>query len=239
MGTWRQYTISNKYTVIPYPDGTNPETICAAFVNPLTTLYFAHVAKTKGHKAIIHGAAASALGKMIVKHSKKIGLTLINLVRREDQAEILTSLGAEIIINTSDKDWQEQLRELAKTHEATAYFDPIAGETTGQVLDVMPADSTAYVYGGLSGKPVTYSPLGFIFGQKTISYAWLPVWMKSVSEEERKEAVGTVIQDLVSGGEVFGCKVYESFPLSKFAEAIESSTKNATEGKTIFKPNEE
>ena len=33
---------------------------------------------------------------------------------------------------------------------ATVYFDAIAGEITGKILEVMPNGSTVYVYGGLS-----------------------------------------------------------------------------------------
>jgi NADPH:quinone reductase len=202
-------------------------------------LCIAHYAKTKGHKAIVHGAAASALGKMLVKHAKAVGLPLINLVRREEQVKILSDIGAEHIVNTSDENWQSQLKLLVDAHEATAYFDPIAGETTGLVLDVLPADSTAYVYGGLSGKPVTYSPLGFIFGQKTISYLWIGPWMGTLSDEERKGVIGTIVQDLATGGAIFGSDIYKTFPLSKFTEAIQSSLDNASEGKTVFKPHDE
>jgi NADPH2:quinone reductase len=239
MGTWRQYSIANKNAVIPFPDGTDAEKVCATFVNPITVLCIAHYAKNKGHKAIIHGAAASALGKMLVKHAKQIGLPLINLVRRDEQVTMLKDIGAEIVINTSDADWQDQLKEHVKTHEATGYFDPIGGDFTGQVLDCLAPDSTAYVYGGLSGKPVTYSPLGLIFGQKTISYLWIGPWMKSLTEEERGGVVGTIIQDLCTGGEIFGSAIAKRFPLSKFADAIKSASDNASDGKTIFTPQEE
>ena len=48
---------------IPFPDTVEYNDICATFVNPLTVCGFIDTAHKQGHKAIIHSAAASALGK--------------------------------------------------------------------------------------------------------------------------------------------------------------------------------
>ena len=123
--------------------------------------------------------------------------------------------------------------------EPTIFFDAIGGDITGQVLDCMPFKSTAYVYGLLSNKPISYSPGKMIHFEKTISYFWLGPWLTKISLEEKIKWISEVIEDINSGGEIFGSKVYQTFPLSKFEEALKAAVEHASEGKILFKPQEE
>lgn len=58
-------------------------------------------AKRRNINSIIHTAAASALGRMLNKICKTEGITLLNIVRREEHANILKSEGAEHVIVTT------------------------------------------------------------------------------------------------------------------------------------------
>lgn len=60
---------------------------------------------TAGKKGIIHTAAASALGRMLNKRCKSLGIPLLNIVRKEEHAELLKSEGAEHVIVTKG-DWK-------------------------------------------------------------------------------------------------------------------------------------
>jgi NADPH2:quinone reductase len=55
---------------------------------------------------MIHTAAASSLGKMLVKACIKNNIPLLNIVRREEQAEVLRKLGATDIIVTQGE-WEK------------------------------------------------------------------------------------------------------------------------------------
>ena len=41
-------------------------------------------------------------------------ITLVNLVRRKEQAQILEALGEKHIVDTSEKDWEARLSELIR-----------------------------------------------------------------------------------------------------------------------------
>lgn len=62
-----------------------PQDAASSFVNPLTALYMVDVAKRGQHKAVIHTAAASSLGKMLLRLCLKEGVPIICVVRREEQ----------------------------------------------------------------------------------------------------------------------------------------------------------
>jgi len=47
--------------------------------------------KTPHKRGIIHTAGASALGRMLSKYCKTLGIPLLNIVRKEEQAALLKS----------------------------------------------------------------------------------------------------------------------------------------------------
>ena len=64
-------------TPMPTPKGD----AASCFVNPLTALAMVETMRLEGHTALVHTAAASNLGQMLVKICVKDGVDLVNIVR--------------------------------------------------------------------------------------------------------------------------------------------------------------
>lgn len=88
-GMYAQYRLVRADACIALPDNVTAEQGAAAFVNPLTALGFVETARREGHSAIIHTAAASNLGQMLVRICQEDGIPLVNIVRSEAQVAIL------------------------------------------------------------------------------------------------------------------------------------------------------
>ena len=154
-------------------EGTSPSEAASSFVNPLTVLSFLETMKMENHTALVHTAAASNLGQMLVKICKDDGIPLVNIVRKSEQVELLKSLGAEHVCSTSDPDFMDTLVSALVETGATLGFDATGGgnngELPGQILSAMEiaANKTAkeysrygsdtykqvYIYGGLDQSP--------------------------------------------------------------------------------------
>ena len=154
-------------------EGTTSSEAASSFVNPLTALSFIETMKLENHTAIVHTAAASNLGQMLVKICKDDGVPLVNIVRKAEHVELLKSLGAEHVCNTSDENFMDDLVSALVTTGATLGFDATGGgnngELPGQILSAMEiaANKTAkeysrygsdtykqvYIYGGLDQSP--------------------------------------------------------------------------------------
>ena len=94
--------------------------------------------KNEGHSAIVHTAAASNLGQMLVKICAKDGIPLVNIVRSDAQVEILKGIGATHIVNSSADDFIDQLVAAIVATGATIGFDAIGGgKLSGQILSAM------------------------------------------------------------------------------------------------------
>ena len=102
----------------------------SAFVNPMTALGFAETARIEGHEAIVHAAAASNLGRMLVRICAEDGLALVNIVRREEQAALLKGEGATHVVNSSADSYMDDLVGAIDATGAFLGFDPIGGGQT-------------------------------------------------------------------------------------------------------------
>ena len=128
---YSQYCIADATMCMPLGD-ISSEDGASAFVNPMTALGFVETAKMEGQGAIIHTAAASNLGQMLVKICQEDDIPLVNIVRKAEHVELLSGLGATHIVNSSDEDFMDQLRSAIDATGAYFGFDPIGG---GQMVD--------------------------------------------------------------------------------------------------------
>ena len=127
--SYAEYAIADAAMCLPLGDHTAEEG-ASSFVNPMTALGFAENARMEGQRAIIHAAAASNLGQMLVKICQADGIELVNIVRSQAQVDLLKGIGAKHVVNSSDDDYMKQLRNAIDETDAFFGFDPIGGGTT-------------------------------------------------------------------------------------------------------------
>ena len=87
------------------------------------------------HRALVNNAAASSLGKMLVRLAKSRGIPLINIVRKDDQADALKALGAVYVLNSNSENFAEELKALAAELNATLILDAVGGSQSALLLD--------------------------------------------------------------------------------------------------------
>ena len=73
---YSQYRCVPAASCLVMQDGTTPAEAASSFVNPLTALAFVETMKMENHTALVHTAAASNLGQMLVKICKSDGIPL-------------------------------------------------------------------------------------------------------------------------------------------------------------------
>ena len=154
-------------------EGTSPKEAASSFVNPLTALGFTETMKMENHTAMIHTAAASNLGQMLVKICKADDIPLVNIVRKEEHVDLLKNLGAEYVCNMSEDSFMADLIAAIDATGATLGFDATGGgnegKLAGQILSAMEISANkkaseysrygsdtykqVYIYGGLDPTP--------------------------------------------------------------------------------------
>jgi NADPH:quinone reductase-like Zn-dependent oxidoreductase len=157
---YTQYRTLKTGQCLALPEGTRPAEGASWFVNPLTALGMVETMRSEGHRALVHSAAASNLGQMLAKLCLEEGIPLVNVVRRPEQAELLRSLGAHHVVDSSASSFEEDLLAALTETKATLAFDTIGGgRLAGQILAAMEqaqnADAKEYSrYGSTTHKQV-------------------------------------------------------------------------------------
>ena len=156
------------------PEGTTAAEGASCFVNPLTALSMVETMRREHHTALVHTAAASNLGQMLLKICQKDNVGLVNIVRKPEQEALLKSLGAKHVCNATAPSFMEDLTQALVETGATLAFDATGGgKLAGQILTAMEAalNRTAkeysrygsathkqvYIYGGLDTGPTEFN----------------------------------------------------------------------------------
>lgn len=211
-------------------DGTTAKQAAASCVNPLTVLGMIATMEMEGHTAMINTAAASKLGQMLVKACKDDGIPLVSIVRKPEQVELLKSIGATHVCNSSLPTFEDDLVAAISETGATLAFDAIGGgDMPNQLLTAMEkallAKATGYsrygnttkkqvyIYGGLSMEPTT---LRRSYGMFWNVGGWLvtPI-LQQVGPEKLAQMKQRVADEI---GTTFKTEFYKEISLAQLIE---------------------
>jgi NADPH:quinone reductase-like Zn-dependent oxidoreductase len=177
-----QYRVVDAFMALALPDGMPARVGASSFVNPLTALGMVATMRRENHTALVHTAAASNLGQMLVRLCAEENVPLVNIVRKPEQEATLRSLGAQYVLNSSSPGFVSDLIEALVATSATLAFDATGGGSlASQILTAMEAASSrtateysrygstthkqVYIYGGLDRSPTVLTRnFGFAWG---------------------------------------------------------------------------
>jgi NADPH:quinone reductase-like Zn-dependent oxidoreductase len=232
-GTWAEYMLVPAAQVIPLSRSTDLEQAASMIVNPFSAWALMEMAAGHKARAVVQTAAASALGRMVVRLAASRGVETINIVRRAEQAEALRQAGAAHVLDSNDPDFDPRLRELCARLGATVAFEAVAGELTGRVLGAMPRGSRAIVYGALSQGACAVDPRSLIFEGKRVEGFWLADWLRQ-QNGLKKFLVARRVERML-GGEL-KTEVRARLPLEEAVEGIRQYAADMTAGKVLLVP---
>ncbi len=246
-----QYCVVSAAQCLVLPEGATAIEGASSFVNPMTALAMVETMRREGHTAIVHTAAASALGQMLQRLCNADGIALVNVVRRPEQATILRDLGAKHVVDTSSPTFESDLTEAIAATGATLAFDAIGGgRIGGQILSAMErallrstskyvrygtsTHKQLYVYGGLDTSPMQIvRDFGLTWGMG----GWL-VWpaLEKIGAAETERLKERVAAELTT---TFATRYAGELTLTELLEPkhIAEYAKRATGGKYLVRPN--
>jgi NADPH:quinone reductase-like Zn-dependent oxidoreductase len=237
---------------MPLPAGTTAADGASWFVNPLTALGMTETMRREGHKALVHTAAASNLGQMLNKICLKDGIGLVNIVRSQEQADLLKKIGARHVVDSSHPGFMDDLTGALADTGATIAFDAIGGgKLAGQILSAMEAaigktakaaysrygsnvHKQVYIYGSLDTRPVE---INRAFGMAWGVGGWLlfPFLMKigPVDGQKLRERVVSELKTTFASHYTKVVSLAEALELSNLAVYA----RRATGEKFLINPN--
>lgn len=180
-GMYAEYRCVKANMCLPLLPNHTAKDGASSFINPLTALSMLETMRLEGHTALVHTAAASNLGQMLNRICMADGVELVNIVRKEEQAELLRDMGAKYIVNSSSKDFMSELTDAIHATGATLAFDATGGGTlASSILSAMEAAAArtpgAYsIYGSIKHKQV-YLYGGLDTSETTLTRGYGMAW---------------------------------------------------------------
>jgi NADPH2:quinone reductase len=248
---YAQYRMTRVDQCLVLPEGTTAVEGASCFVNPLTVLGMVGTMRLEGHTALVHTAAASNLGQMLVKLCVNEDVPLVNVVRKREHVELLESLGATHVCDSSEPNFMAELIDALADTGATLGFDATGGgPLPGQLLTAMEVAASrdaggfnrygstthkqVYIYGGLDRNPTV---LNRSFGMAWGLGGWLlPYFLQRVGDEEAESLRQQVAAEITS---TFSSSYTEIVSLEEAIspEAVARYGLQATGEKFLINPN--
>jgi NADPH2:quinone reductase len=247
---YAEYRVLKASQCLLMNEGVSARQGASCFVNPLTALGMVATMREEGHSALLHTAAASNLGQMLVKICLKDQVSLVNVVRKAENVELLKSLGAQHVLNSSDDDFMESLIAALTQTNATIGFDATGGgKLAGLILTGMEAAQAAkmgefsrygstqhkqlYIYGGLDRSPTTFN--------RSFGMAWgLGGWLLTPFLQKIGPAAAQVLRQRVADeiNTTFASHYTQTVSLPEMLskENIEIYARQATREKFLVTP---
>ncbi len=247
---YSEYRAARTSQCLAFAEGTEPAECASWFVNPLTALGMVGTMRMEGHTALVHTAAASNLGQMLNKLCIQDGVSLVNVVRRPEQEDLLRGIGAKHVVDSSAETFKADLVAALSETGATLAFDATGGgKLASQILACMEVAQNAtakdynrygstthkqvYIYGGLDRST---TELNRNFGMAWGIGGWLltPFLQKIGFEEVEKlrQRVASEIKTTFASGYTKQVSLAEALQL----DAIATYGRQATGEKYLVAP---
>lgn len=234
-GTWAEFAISTPRLCVLLSGKLADEDAVNLMSNAATAIGLMDMLRRNGCSTAIMTAAASEVGRMMNTIASEYHVTLINVVRSQDQISVLHQIGAKHILDMTVDGFADQLKHLAHNLNTRAAIDLIAGGMPNLLMEVMPARSMILILGRLSGELIAFDGIKQLVGKQHI--------LRGFSINEwflQKNLIGQLLagmkaQKLLLSG--YKTQVQHRVSLSVAAQSLAELTRHTTKGKTLIYPN--
>lgn len=184
---------------------------------------------------IVQNGANSAVGKILIGLARERGIRTVNIVRRQELASMIGSLGGDAVVVDDGGDLAAKVRAAAKGEPVRLAIDCVGGQATRKLVDAVCDGGAVCVYGGLSGEDSAASTHALVFRGVTVTGFMLGRFLM-----QRNRAQITAIYDLLAQRIADGrlnVPVEKIYPIENISEALKHSEDYGRDGKILVAPN--
>jgi NADPH2:quinone reductase len=231
-GGYAYYVKANAQYCIPLPPSIDDRTATAIFVQGSTAqLMVSQLAGDLKGKTVLINAAAGGVGSILVQLAKMQGATVFGAAGNEEKLIVAGALGADHLINYSNPNWRDQIKNITKGKGVDVIFEMVGGDVYNESIKALVKGGHIIVYGCAGGVQGMIHPEWFVdenITQSGFNLAYFiqhktPLW---------QQALGVII-GLFEQGKL---RVEQSkiFRLEDAAEAHRQMEARKTTGKVVL-----
>jgi NADPH2:quinone reductase len=231
-GGYAEYVAAPAQHLIPIPNDMDFDEAAAI---PLQGLTAYHVLKTsgmlkEGESVLVH-AAAGGVGTYAVQMARLMGAgSVIATASTQEKLDLAKNLGADTLINYTEEDWPDQVREATGGKGADVILEMVGGDFIQKNLECLAAFGRMVVYGKAGGERGALEPVDLMLYNQVVAGFYLPRLMS------RPELISPSLEEVlgwVSGGDL-KLTIGARYSLEEAAEAHEALEGRQTTGKIVL-----
>ena len=168
-GTYAQYMEVPARWVLKDNSGLKPEELATLPMVMFTGVRAVKiVGEVKSGDKVLIQAGSSGTGSLQIQVAKALGAQVATTVRSDAKGEFARSLGADLVINTREADFVEQVMEWTGGRGVDVVIDNLGGNVLPKSIDATGALGIIVAVGFVAGTEVTFDIRNFFFGQKQL-----------------------------------------------------------------------
>jgi trans-2-enoyl-CoA reductase len=232
---WTQRRRIRAEDALPIPPDLDLAQAAMLRINPATALLLLedHVA-LKPDDWVIQDVANSAVGRHLIVLASARGIRTINVVRREDVAEELRALGADVVLSDG-LDLPERARAATGDGPIRLGIDAISGEACRRIADCLGEGAVMVNYGGLSGEDPAISRNALNARAVTLTGFNLGRGLAKRTTAQVRALYGELAAELREG--VLRAPVDATYPIEDIKPALAHAQRRGRHGKVLVLPN--
>jgi NADPH:quinone reductase-like Zn-dependent oxidoreductase len=232
---YADYTAIDADKLIVLGDSVDIHEAGAMPVTYFTAYHMLHnVVRAEVGKFALVYASTGGVGTALIQLAKAAGLKVIALDRKDEKVEQALKLGADYALNSTGE-WVEQVKEITDGKGVNYIFNPIAGDTAVQDLEVLATLGHIVVFGFLGGVGETNlqaEAIKHFSKAPTISYS--EIYATYFSNFDLVKVSLENVYQMLAEGKVK--PIYSTMPLSQAAQAHDDIESGKVMGKLILTP---
>jgi NADPH:quinone reductase len=217
--------------IVAVPDGLDLQDATAVLHDGATALGLVDNARIRPREWVLVLAAGGGLGILLVQLVRAAGGRVIAAARGRRKLGILRTLGADVVVDYSELDWTERVREATGGTGPDVVFDGAGGELGRAAFEITARGGRFSAHGGPSGGFTVIDPYEperrrvTVRGIEQVQFS--PAELRRMTERALGEAAAGRIKPVIG----------RTFPLEQAADAHAAIEAREVIGKTLLLTN--
>jgi NADPH2:quinone reductase len=233
MGSYAEVVCLPADRVVQVPEGIDLKVAASVMLQGMTAHYL--ITDTfplrVGHSALMH-AGAGGVGQLLIQLSKRAGARVLTTVSTPEKAELARAAGADEVINYSEVDFADEVRQLVPGGVDVAY-DSVGKDTFDRSMQCLRPRGYLVLYGQASGPVDPVDPRRLAAGGSL--FLTRPLLAHHIATREELRGRARELFDLIQQGQL-NVRLDRTFSLAEAADAHIYMEQRRTHGKVLLLP---
>ena len=232
-GSQAEYVAVNGNLVFPYPNSLNA---VEAGGMPIVFLTAYHILKSRGHiqsgDTVLVQAGASGVGTVLIQLAKAWGAKVIATASTHDKLDLCKSLGADVVINYTEADFEEVVKDESGGDGVKLVAECVGGEVLEKSVRCLSAYGTLVSYGNASQTSANLPASDITSANRTV--VGFSMGRSPVGSLDHKAAMAEMFPMIAAGQAKL--VVDQILPMAEVGKAHQHLANRGAMGKVILTP---